>query len=132
MIEISEHDRAELGWSVTLDGGGDPEDHCKHCEQQIGYPPDMEAHGDECPYKTGVWTIEQAVIDFHCDSCGEEHTVQYVCARCNFFFEDGDPYRVIDDETGLVVPWVASPGSATAICTGCAQLQANALIERLG
>lgn len=132
MVETSEYDRAEMGWNVVLDGGGDPDDHCLQCQELIGYPPDMDAHSDECSYKTGVWIIEQAVHQFVCDSCGEEHTVQYACTRCNRFFEDGDPYRVIDDETGLVVPWVEAPGSGTSICIDCAQRQADALIERLG
>ncbi len=132
MIEISEYDRAELGWNVVLDGGGDPDDHCLHCDKLIGYPPDMEAHDEDCPYKTGVWTIERAVHEFKCDGCGEEHVVQYTCARCQFYFEDGDAYRVIDDGTGLVVPWVEAPGEGTAICIDCAQRQADALMERMG
>lgn len=131
MIEISDYDSAELGWHVTLDGGGDPSDTCGYCSNLIGYPPDMSQHADDCPYTSGLWTIQQAVYEFQCDGCGEEHTVQYCCARCELFFEDGDPYRIIDDETGLLVPWVESPGRGTAICVECAQKQTNALIERL-
>jgi len=131
MIETSEHDRAQLGWNIVLDGGGTPEDTCKLCSALIGYPPNMAAHAEDCPYTTGVWTIESAVHHFFCDGCGEEHWVQYACPRCDRYFEDGDPHRVIDDATGLVVPWVASPGDSTAICIDCAQLQTNALIERL-
>lgn len=131
MHETSEYDYAEFTTNVVLDDG-DPGDHCLFCEEHIGFPPDMDAHAEHCPYTTGLWTMDEAVQEYHCDGCGEDHTVQYVCARCRHFFENGDPYRLIDDETGLVVPWVEAPGWSTAICPPCAQRQADALIERLG
>jgi hypothetical protein len=132
MIEISEHDPALLGGTIHLDTGGDIDDACYICEETIGYPPNMDAHADDCSYKTGVWILEETVHHFFCDGCGEEHWVQYACPRCDRFFEDGDPYRVIDDDTGLVVPWVEAPGSSTAICIQCSDRQSEALIKRFG
>lgn len=131
MIEISDYEPALLGWSVNLEKGGTPEDQCLLCEQLIGWPPNMQGHADDCPYITGIWLIDEAVRCIECDGCGEEHTLQYACDRCNRFFEDGDPYRLVDDATGLVVPYVLAPASSTAICTDCAQRQADALFERM-
>jgi len=131
MIEVSEYDAAVLIKSVVLDDA-EPGDRCLDCEALIGSPPDMQAHLDDCPMKSGLYTMQNAVDDFVCGGCGQEHVVHYTCCRCHLFFEDDDPYRLVDDATGLLVPYAESPATATAVCVECAQRQTDALMERLG
>lgn len=130
MIEVSEYEPAHYCGSVVVDASN-PEEDCVECGEIVGDPPDMSKHADHCPFTTGLWVMEDVVQVFTCSNCDKEHHTQYVCPRCNRFFEEGDPYRNIDDATGLVVPWVADPGSGTAICLDCANLQTEALHERM-
>jgi hypothetical protein len=107
-------------------------DECLYCGTADEY-----RHAEHCPFVTGLWRISDygdggSICTYECLGCGEEHTVRYACPRCDRYFDDDDCYRIVDEETELLVTYAVSPRSGVGICTDCAGKQSEALRKMLG
>jgi len=96
-------------------------DACYYCGASTN-PPRDRTHADDCPFTTGLWTLEAAVSKCANPDC--ECLVGSCCARCEAPFEDGDLYRIVDHATGLLA---VAPDVGDAICLACAEVQSERL-----
>lgn len=117
--------------SVAFDFSRDaPGAACSYCGCELVQPPENRVHGECCPFRTGLWTLNlEGFATVVCPGCGTETTP--ACGWCEHPFDDGDPYRLADRRTRLLIGAPADGAEGLAVCLSCADRQASALSDRL-
>lgn len=103
-------DREPLRWCVYCDADCDA---------------DEPEHAEDCPSRTGVFTVDAAMIGPECPHCGERAGHPPICTDCAATLNVGDRYMLREIEPGdQLVPGVEGASVNEVVCVGCAAIHA--------